>query len=1228
MINFELLNSMPQTPIQPGFIVLHSNLSESLAQTVVSWLNSNPLDPLEEEIFLVQSNGMAEWLKMELASMGGIYAATRVELPAKFLWQTYRQVLGREAVPSDSPLDKIPMTWRIMQLLPTLLDDPDFEPIKGFLKEDEPDRQLQLASRLADQFDQYQIYRADWLESWAKGHDVLILGDQSKRVLPADQNWQPKLWRALIATLSESQQEVIRPRLHTKVLNKLNQGASLNSKVVRRVVVFCVSQFPMSSLVELAALSQHTQVILAVFNPCRFYWGDIIEGRELLRAVRRRQDNRPGVDLSQVQLEHMHHQANPLLASWGRQSRDFVRMLDEFDDAEQTRKQFSSLKIDLFEESVHSDDSMLRRIQNQIRDLEPLPFKSKPEDISSSDRSIVFHIAHSKVRELEILHDQLLQYLAEPDAEIQLPPRDIIVMVPDIEKMAPAIRAVFGQYKRSDPRYIPFDISDLGAKADSPLISAIEWLLRLPQQRTRLSELIDLLEVPAIASRFGIEQDQLPKLVGWLQGAGVRWGLNEDQRSDLDLAACGNQNTAIFGLQRMLLGYCNGSVNDGSETSSFKEIDPYAEIGGLEADLAGSFAHFLHALTQWWELARSDAIPEIWVERARQLLDELVLPQDETEKQAAGLLRSALGVWLQACEGASFNESVALTIFRSAWMDSLDRPTLSRRFRAGGVTFCSLMPMRVIPFQVVCLLGMNEGDYPRTSMRSDFDLMGLKGVSRPGDRSRREDDRQLLLEALLSARRTLYVSWSGKSIRDNTNQPPSVLVAQLREYIKDSWGEKCVESRTTEHPLQPFSRQYFESNSGLMTYSSEWRVAHSESSAEAANRGLNGTDNHVSPFEWDDQSALTMQHLITFFRNPVKAFFRQRLSVSFDEQDNEDFDDEPFEVSGLGRYGFINDVLANRATELKQPDVDRYVQARLDQIKRAGLFPVNGFGERAFSDLNAVLKQMLYAYIEQEHLYGPATLRQPLRVESDGVVLEDWLDHLRDPGECYAKTSTEDHRADGCDVVSLKIEPGKFYKKINNSFVINPSKLVSAWITSLVAAASNLKVKLVYVSQDSVVTVRPVEKGVALNDLKDIIAVWKSGMSQPLPLPLKTSIVFADLKFKSSRKKAKHTINVDESDIEENSNSNGMAKDVINEYEGSPGFNGFEPKKGECEEMCLSRQFHDMEALCAAGFEKLAWDTYQPLLTWIESYVEKKLHETSVNSNQSEMETVSAGEDA
>jgi hypothetical protein len=192
------------------------------------------------------------------------------------------------------------------------------------------------------------------------------------------------------------------------------------------------------------------------------------------------------------------------------------------------------------------------------------------------------------------------------------------------------------------------------------------------------------------------------------------------------------------------------------------------------------------------------------------LLQDGVAQGQPGSERALAALDDALMRWLRACELAGFDQPVDVVGLRHGWLDALQQPRLEQRFRAGGVTFCTLMPMRAIPFDVVCLLGMNEADYPRRNPRSDFDLMALPGQFRPGDRSRQHDDRQLMLEALLSARRQLIVSWTGRSVRDNSEQPPSVLVSQLRDYIAAVWGTGAVKDRTTEHPLQPFDRRYFD----------------------------------------------------------------------------------------------------------------------------------------------------------------------------------------------------------------------------------------------------------------------------------------------------------------------------------------------------------------------------------------------------------------------------------
>ncbi len=1168
------MNPTFQTVLQPGFLAFHSNRAEDLAEVVINWIRRHPLNPMEDEVILVQSNGMAEWVKMELARIGGVCAATRVELPSRFLWRTYRQVLGRDAVPADSPLDKVPMIWRLMQLLPTLMTEPDFAPVAGFLKADEPDRMLQLAGKLADLFDQYQNYRADWLDAWAQGQDHLILANGTVTELPPEQRWQPQLWRAVLQTLNAQQQQSIRPQLHQRVLARLASDEPLASKVAQRVIVFGMSQIPWTTLQALASLAPHSQVMLAIPNPCRFYWGDIMDGRELLQSVRRRQPLRQDRELSTLPLEDMHAHAHPLLAAWGRQGRDFIRQLDVFDDAEQSCLKFELARIDLFDETEESEKTpLLKQVQNRIRDLVPLA-EHMAILLAEDDLSIVFHSAHSKVRELEILHDQLLQLLAQPAKEVALNPRDVIVMVPDIEQMAPAIRAVFGQYKRQDARFIPFDIADMSAKTSSPLIGALDWLLRLPQQRCCMSELVDLLEVNAVAARFGIDQGSLPKLTQWMVGAGIRWGLNIEHRADLGLLACGDQNSAWFGLRRMLLGYASGMVAVDYPLGDFNDIEPYAEVGGLEAELAGSLAHLLQALVNWWTQASTPATPAIWAERGRTLLAEMVKAESETDKQALSALEDGLVAWQLACEDASFAEDVPLIVARSAWMEAMEVPKLNQRFQAGGVTFCTLMPMRAIPFEVVCLLGMNDGDYPRRSMRSDFDLMGLPGTPRPGDRSRRDDDRQLMLEALLSARRLFYVSWCGHNVRDNSEQPPSVLVSQLRDYLSAGWGQDVVSTRTTHHPLQPFSRRYFETGSPLVTYAREWRAAHGSMEVTAAGVPSRDKPSEMEPlatFSADPNLPVTLSQLTSFLRNPVKAFFRQRLLVVFEEDSQDKADEECFAVDGLQEYGLIQELLASATAQTDQVQSQACVTSSLTRLRKAGDLPLKGLGDLKQEALHEVLTTMLQAWrIEQARFPEPAE-RKSVRLQEGDVVLEDWIDHLRQ-GEVVSDPGAS-HQISGV-TAWLELQPSKLLEK-GPKPLARADKLLGPWVRSLAMAASGLSAQGVLVGRDGVIEISSMPQDEAQHSLSMLLSLWLQGMNAPLPLPLKT------------------------------------ARAQLEEKNASAQYEGGYMQSGEVEEPCLARMFPDFEALSADGrFEDLAQQVYAPLLAWANQHVTARFHST------------------
>ncbi|MBW4047412.1 MAG: exodeoxyribonuclease V subunit gamma [Proteobacteria bacterium] len=1071
--------------IPSGLIVLHGNRLEMLHELVLQCQAKWPLQPLEEEVVLVQSNGAGEWFKATQALATGICAASSIELPARFLWRLYRQILGRDRLPGQSALDKSPLTWRLMRLLPSLVDGPGFEPIRAYLRDESPERLLQLAQHLADLFDQYQIYRADWLDCWERGIEVTVDAHGRRQPLPAQELWQARLWRALVDELDAEQRAAVRPVVHREAIDRLKTGSGFAVPLPRRVTLFGPSTIPGVTLDVLAELSSHAQVIIAVANPCRYHWADIIDGRELLHAAARRHAMRGGLDLAAIPLQDMHAHAHPLLAAWGRQGRDFMRQLDAFDDAESSRQRFALPRTDLFD--LTPGRSLLEQLQAAIRDLLPLDEHPRAQAsahaaVPEADRSIVFNIAHSAQREVEILHDQLLTMLG---ASPPLRPRDIVVMVPDIDVFAPSIRAVFGQYPRSDPRYIPFDISDLTQRGSNPLMLALEWILDVSACRVTSSEVRDLFEVPAISARFGLAEADKPQMAQWIHGAGVRWGLNARQRGSLGLGACGEQNTWTAGVRRMLLGYASGSAD------GFKGIEPYDEIGGLDATLVGVLAGFIDALERWWSLATVPMAPSAWAQRARDLLRDWMDPTDERERLTIAAMQDALSAWLDACESSGFSSEIPLAVFREAWLAGLEAPGESGRFLAGGVTFCSLLPLRSVPFEVVCLLGMNDGDYPRVGSRSDFDLMAFPGLYRPGDRSRRDDDRYLMLEALLSARRTLSISWSGRSSRDNSDIPPAVLVGQLRDYLAAGWageggvqadqsGEKLLQQITTVHPLQPFSRRYFEGGP-LKTWAREWRAAYRHDPAR---------ESVTVPVFDDTGVAVGVSQLAPFLRNPVKAFFRARLDVSFDVDDEAVEDDETFKLDGLQRHSLLQEILSEPSMTLTQ-DPRHVIAQRVKRVIGSGRLPMAGAGELIAQELAADALPMLQSWRHLALRYATASPKVPLRFEHDGVVFDDWLVGLRSAAR---------------GPVWIGMTASELCNGSDGDRCVVSEKLIEPWLRMLAATSCGIAFTGYLVGRDVVLELPSLAREQAHQNFDQVLEAWRAGMERPLPWAARTAL--------------------------------------------------------------------------------------------------------------------------
>lgn len=984
------------------FTIYHSNQVDVLKSLLVELIRLNPLEnPFEAEQILVQSPGMSQWLKMELANEFGVAANLKFPLPATFIWQLFSNTLAD--VPERSAFNKEAMTWRLMKILPQHFDLPEFAPLKQYLQDDQDQTKCyQLAAKIADIFDGYLVYRPEWIAAWEAGQVV--------EELNGEHPWQPILWQALYdQTLTDDHSPYHRANLYEHFIDKLDiylSDVTQLAKLPKRLFVFGITALPPRYMDALQALGQHIDVHLMFTNPCRYYWGDIRDRKYLAKlAARTRKQVHWEQDHSQLvgevtilkgsieqneipEYQQLHTKdavGNSLLASMGKLGRDNLYLLSQLEANEVSA--FVDIERQSLLQHIQADILELQEHQNDQKSLFTSDYKPV---IEKDDVSLQVHVCHSPMREVEVLHDRLLAMF---DADPDLKPRDVIVMVADINAYSHAIQAVFGNAPAE--RFIPFSISDRSVDQENPILQAFMRLLVLPRQRCQASEVLELLEVPAVMTRFDIDEQEFEQISLWIEQVGIRWGLDEQTAIDLSLPKQ-KQNTWLFGIERMLLGYAMpeeaGLFNDGHAV-----IAAFDEVQGMNAELAGKLAQFVHILQKYRNLLSKDYTFSQWQNHLIQLLDDCFKVELEGEVILSSI-RHCLQQLHEQLDDAKINvdkTTFSPQILEQYLQDHLSNSRVSQRFLAGQVNFCTLMPMRSIPFKTVCLLGMNDGLYPRGLAPEGFDL--INGRTKHGDRSRRDDDRYLFLEALLSAQQSLYISYVGRSILDNSDKEPSVLVAELMEYCQQNYalqgfqaqpsddsGAALVESLTHQHPLTPFSTRAFDgSDIATASYAKEWLPAAKQSDVIA--REDNGEvakldflaqtlEPYLAQLELNSHSQylLELQDLISFWRLPVKYFFNRRLKTYFDNDlfAAAQLDDEPFLVDGLEKYTLGEQLLSDWLNTSQQPNLATFEQQAetfFKQQSAQGQLPLANFGELAVDNLlNSIkpLAQAIQPFIE------------------------------------------------------------------------------------------------------------------------------------------------------------------------------------------------------------------------------------------------------------------------
>lgn len=914
--------------------VLWGDQLEKLADALFDTIHPQPVpgaDPWRQPCVVVNSPTTAGWLKQYFVfgrrGRGGQRVLANLDI--QYLYVFVNDWLGQLDPPAGDkrrkarahPYAVACLQWRIYRLLTDEKTRP--HQLKPYIEdgavETHDRRRFSLAGVLAKLFDDYQVYRPDMLINWEL--------DQFNATGLGGDAWQRDMWRRLIKD---------DPNSYLKLFRKIGETTESLGKTglaerYSGIHVFGVSAMPPVYLHFLQQAAMLLPVHIYSFNPCGCdYWMKDVSPKEREKVLCLH-----GKELKDEQLYL--EVGNPLLSSLGKGLQFYLEELLDRTGGQPGEPESVAAER-------QANDSVLHVVQEDVRRRRATAGDKSDESTATrekailektaigNDSSVQIHLCHSPWREVEVLRDHLLKWFASTPG---LQPRDIQVLVSDMESYMPYIDAVFATEMKNAGTTIPYAVSDRGGFSTCQLASAFLQLLDLPASRFEASVIMGFLDMEAIRESVGLSAESVARLRGWVQAAGVRWSrdakhagkiLGENRGNGPVGAAVGIASWQA-GLDRLLAGYAMGSDNTAPETGAPVTLGSLDRV--LPVDLAeGSVTADLGRLVEFFErldaLAGSFDMPctaTDWEKRLTQLLDDFFVVNNQTGHEVA-ILKQAVRDFVRTVQVAGFKEhdkiprDIAAVVLEQGLADSPGGDDLVEN----AVLFSSLRAMRATPRRIICLLGMDDGIFPRSDRRAAFDLMARE--RRRGDRSDRMDDRLAFLEALMSARDQLYISYRGRNDRSNEVQPPSTVVCELRDYLRESldlpepWksrdGQELLWCETL-HRLQPFHHDYFSggrlfsySKSNLGAAKQRWLVDghHAKDGAVGKAKPPPGPAGGEAPAnETGATQTITFDQLVRFLGNPARAFYTQVLQVRFDDAGEENLPDrECLATELLERY--------------------------------------------------------------------------------------------------------------------------------------------------------------------------------------------------------------------------------------------------------------------------------------------------------------------------------------
>ena len=980
-------------------------VSNSLPQLARQLSKDLPLCPsgvFGKQQIVTQTEGMNNWLTLAIAKQLGIAANFSFNKPNDIIAQIYYLLGGKNKPLLSADFVK----WTIFQLLSDNLFTLKFPLIAGYYRDNDV-KKIALATKVADLFDQYQLYRPETITTWNK-----------TSLTDITDNWQQYLWVSIYMQVNGSMLDKTGMIAHIIAALQKNENQQILINKIPQLHFFGIAVITPFYLQLFNEFSKHIPIRFYLLNPApTSFW---LEDKSEKQIARINQFSKRKVDAAQFSTV-----GNNLLNSWGNIVKDSFSLL--FQD-----ETYINLYNDTLAQEPTLPNSLLQKIQHDIYFNSAEGSRNLIEVADFKDGSLTINACFTPVREVEVLYNFLTQLVDQQKQKIS--PRDIVVMVSDIDNYAPYIRAIFD----NAPYEFPYTIADESIVVGNNLFNAIGQLLSLQADSFKAEEILELLESKYIRARFSLSD--IPSIRKAVNNAKIRFGISGEAENETKSVSWEN------GLKRIMSGLCISGepmMEWGNDL-----LIPLDTTEGADSLELIRFWHFIQILQYFVEQRNEPKSIANWGAYLQDLLENMVFQAGE--KEDADYHRFILYLEKLTLLDTVTDTPISFEVFRHSFLEIIGQATKKQAFASAGITFCSLIPMRSIPFKVVAMLGMDFDKFPRKETTLSFNLLNKQ--KQKGDRNVKDNDKHLFLETILSAENNFYLSYIGKSSKDAANIPPSSLVDELVAYIisgTNGGNESMRNEIIITHPLHGFSQQYF-NGSGLVSYLSDDKYKN--------NMVLTANPKEAQVYAFQE---ILITDVLQFFKDPIKWYFNKGLSIYYREEDVLLADTEIFKLDDLEKWSIKNELI-----HLEEPEYENFYQ----RTSTLGNLPLKNMGRLS---LNKVIDQI-----------------RPMKKRLSAVVLG------------ATATSYGIHLTLGQSIITGKINNLYGDKIVATSDSGNYNKYaLEAFLTYLLATAQGLEVDFYFIPfkyiNNFCIPRGTITQQDAINRLTPFIEQFKNGFEQP-----------------------------------------------------------------------------------------------------------------------------------